>query len=482
MKKIGIALGLLVVLVGIAAAAVPWYLGIEAETRFRDGMAERSGGNSAFAVTLVQYRRGWLQSTALHRVSLKADPDVYFDIQHDIDHLPDMRGNLVRMRSTPRWPQQVQAAADYYFAKRPALTVDTTVDFERNVDVRITSPAFSRPLLTQPEVKLTWGGAQGTLRFAGNSQMKLDMSMPRIAFEGGGAVADLTRASLQGEWTTAGSQLDWQGETRIAVDQVTLESPGGGGVLKGIETTMHQRNQGPTILVGYALKVKEGVATGVGMDQQGFSDAVLELEFDRLDKKALSKYFDDLTNAEESGLSQRAQAQLAAQLWLGLMNELLKGSPEVRVKQLGVKTANGALSGSAVLGFDGKDFTQLTSPADLMGRTRFSGSAEASAVLLGAWMAKDARANAVKVLAEQGTYPDDAQVKQLSEQLGQQQLAALEAAGLIKLEGDKFVLRAELASGKLMLNGNPADQLLGPLLAPPAVAPRPALAPGERDA
>ena len=55
-----------------------------------------------------------------------------------------------------------------------------------------------------------------------------------------------------------------------------------------------------------------------------------------LDKKALNKYLDDLTNAEQSGVSQQAQAQLAAQLWLGLMNELLKGSPEMRVKQLGV--------------------------------------------------------------------------------------------------------------------------------------------------
>ncbi len=470
MKKIGVVLGLLLVLVAAAAAALPWYLGMEAEEHIRAVIAERSDANSPFAVKLVQYDRGWLQSTALHRVSLKADPAVYFDIHHDIDQLPDQHG-LVRVRSTPRWPQQVQAAADYYFAKQPAVTVDTAVDFERNVAVRISSPAFSRPLLTQPDVKLSWGGAQGTLNFTGSSKMKLDVSMPRLAFEGGGAVADLTRASLQGEWTTAVNQLDWQGETRITVDQVALESPSGGGVLKGIQTSMRQHNQGQTILVGYALKVKEGVATGAGIDQQGFSDAVLELEFDRLDKKALSKYFDDLSNAERSGVSQQAQTQVAAQLWLGLMNELLKGSPEMRVKQLGVKTANGAMSGSAVLAFNGKDFTQVTSPADLMARTSFSASAETSAALLRLWMANDARAHAVKVLSEQGAYPDDAQIKQMSEQLVQQQLTALEAAGVLKTEGDKFVLRAEFAGGKLMVNGSPADQLLGPMLAPPTAVP-----------
>ena len=482
MKKIGIALGALLGLLVVAAGALPWYLGVEAEQRFRAATAERNATGSPFTLTLVQYQRGWLESSALHRVSLKADPSVHFDIQHDIEQLPDVQGNLVRVRSTPRWPEAVQAAADYYFAKQPALTVETAVDYERNVAVRISSPAFSRPLITEPNVKLTWGGAQGTLQFTGNSQMKLDLSMPRLAFEGDGAVADLTRATLQGEWATAGSQFDWQGETRMAVEKVALESPNGGGVLKGIETTVLQRNQGETILVGYAIKVKEGVATGVGMDQQGFSEAVLELELDRLDKKALSKYFDDLSNAEQTGVSQQARSQLAAQLWTGLMSELLKASPEMRVKQLGVKTANGAMSGSAVLGFDGKDFTQVSSPAELMARTKFTASAEASAVLLRAWLAKDAHAHAVKVLSEQGTYPDEAQIKQLAEELIQQQLTALQTAGVLKSEGDKFVLRAELAGGKLMVNGNAADQLLGPMLVPSAPLPAPAPASEERKA
>jgi len=481
MKKIGIALGALLALAGLAAAALPWYVGMETEKRFQAGISNPDITNSPFALKLVQYRRGWTHSTALHRISLKAEPDVYFDVHHDIDHLPDPRVGLVRVRSTPRWPEQVQAAADYYFGKQPAMTVDTVVDFDRNVGMRIASPAFSRPLLTQPEVKLTWGGAKGALRFAGVSKVKLDMSMPRLAFEGGGAAADVTAARLEGDWTTAGSQLDWQGETRLAVGQLSMESPGGGGTLKGIETTMLQRNQGQTILVGYAVKVKEGVATGAGLEPQGFTDAVLDIELDRLDKKALSKYFDDLADAEQSGVSPQAQTRLAAQLWLALMNELLKASPEVRVKQLGVKTPNGVLSASAVLGFDGAGFTQVISPVELMTRTRISASAEASATLLRAWMTKDARANAVNVLAQQGTLADEVQVKLLSEQLVQQQLAAMEAAGLLKPEGEKFVVRAEMTGGRLMLNGNPADQFLGPMLTPPA-APMPGLAPGEQDA
>ena len=43
-------------------------------------------------------------------------------------------------------------------------------------------------------------------------------------------------------------------------------------------------------------------------------------------------------------------------------------------------------------------------------------------------------------------------------------------------------LRAEFASGRLMLNGNAADQLLGTMLAPREAAPMPAMAPAESDA
>jgi hypothetical protein len=174
MKKIGIALGALLALAGLAAAALPWYVGMETEKRFQAGISNPDITNSPFALKLVQYRRGWTHSTALHRISLKAEPDVYFDVHHDIDHLPDPRVGLVRVRSTPRWPEQVQAAADY-FSKQPAMTVDTVVD-DRNVGMRIASPAFSRPLLTQPgETHL---GRREARCVSLASKVKLDMSMP----------------------------------------------------------------------------------------------------------------------------------------------------------------------------------------------------------------------------------------------------------------------------------------------------------------
>jgi hypothetical protein len=52
----------------------------------------------------------------------------------------------------------------------------------------------------------------------------------------------------------------------------------------------YQRSNGNSVLVGYALRIGFGSAAHAGATSQTISNAVLELELDKLDKKALSKY------------------------------------------------------------------------------------------------------------------------------------------------------------------------------------------------
>ena len=299
---------------------------------------------------------------------------MHFDVHHAIRHLPGLDKSLVVVHSTPRWPDKVQAAADYYFANKPALSVHTVVRFDRSVSMAIESPAFSKPMLAQPEVKLTWGGATGDDVHGGSRADQPGVRPSARAVRGRLALrASFAGMKLQGDWDMTGEQVDWSGETRMSIGELSFASAFGGGSLKGVESAVVQRNQGQTVLVGYSLKVREGVATEGGAEQQGFKDAVLDIEFDRLDKKVLAKYFDDLAGAEQAQISQEAQSRLAGQLALGMMSELLKASPEVRVNKLGMQTSNGALSGSAVLSFDGKGLTQAAAPGDLLARVKFTG-------------------------------------------------------------------------------------------------------------
>ena len=471
MRTVKIALAVLLLIVAGAAGALPWYLGWQTEAGFKAGFEHAARDvSSPLSLSLVRYERGWLDSSAVHRVTLKADPEVYFDVHHAIRHLPDPASGLVVVQSTPRWPDKVQSAADYYFGGKPALSVHTVVRFDRSVSMTLESPAFSKPMLAVPGVTLTWGGASGEMSWESPARVALALNLPRVEINGSGVKAVFAAIQLDGDWNVAGNQAEWSGQTTLGVGELTFASPFGGGSLKGVQSTLIQRNQGETVLMGCLLKVREGAATEPGSQPQGFQHAVLDIELDRLDKKTLAKYFDDVAGAQQAQVSQEAHARIALQLALGMMTEMLKSSPEMRVKQLGMQTANGSVAGSAVLSFEGRGMPAGASQAELLSRVKFTGSAELSSTLLQAWVAKQVRTQAAFALSQRGAPVEEAQVRTLTEQMVQQQLASLAASGLIKVEGDKFVVRAEFAEGKLSINGMAGDQFLPGLL--PAVLPR----------
>jgi uncharacterized protein YdgA (DUF945 family) len=470
MKKLGMLLGLVLAVLALAAAAVPWYIGWETERHFIASLGDPAlKRNSPLAMALKSYERGWLHSRAVHRVSLRADPEVYFDVEHDIRQVPDPNAGWVIVQSTPRWPEKVQAAADYYFNRKAAVSVRTVVGFDRNVSMTFESPAFSKPMLAEPRVNLDWGGASGRISVTDRTRVNVALDAPHVNLSGGGVSVKFAGVAMHGDWNVAGNQADWSGETRVAIREVGFSSLSGGGTLKGLESSVVQRDQGATVMVGYSLKVKEGIAQDAEREQQGFTNAVLDLELDRLDKKALAKYFDDLSNAEHAQMSEDDYDQLVARLALNMLTDLLKGSPEMRVKRFGVQTANGDVSASAAIAFNGKDFAQGAAPFELLGRVKFTGAAQLSTRLLHGWMAQQARAQAVDALALPGAPADEAQMRMLCERIAQEQLAALEASGLLKAEGDKFVVRAELTDGRFSVNGMAADQFLAGLLAPSPV-------------
>jgi uncharacterized protein YdgA (DUF945 family) len=60
-----------------------------------------------------------------------------------------------------------------------------------------------------------------------------------------------------------------------------------------------------------------------------------------------------------------------------------------------------------------------------------------------------------------------ARIKALAEKLVEQQLKSLIDTGLLRSTGSNFTLEAELTSGQVMVNGQPAMQLFGGMLTPP---------------
>jgi uncharacterized protein YdgA (DUF945 family) len=272
---------------------------------------------------------------------------------------------------------------------------------------------------------------------------------------------------LEGNWVMRGAQTDWHGETTFSIGQIAVGSPIGKGSVAGVRAAISQRDKGETVQVGYSLKIGKGEATGAGQPAMAFTNAVLDIELDNLPKQAIAKYVQDTNNAQAAQVGAQAQQQrLAAQLTLGFMTDLLKGSPVLRIKKLGVETAAGAVAGSATVSFDGKELGQPTMPAEWLQRITFNGSAEASRTLLKSMMQSNMQAQATMMLSQNGAAADPAQLQQLVDKALEDQFKAWGAAGLVQDKGDKLVIQADFSKGRLLVNGQPGDHLMPPMLAP----------------
>jgi uncharacterized protein YdgA (DUF945 family) len=276
----------------------------------------------------------------------------------------------------------------------------------------------------------------------------------------------VANSALSGNWVVQGAEINWHGDTSLSIGQITVTSPVGKGALSGLQAVVSQRDQGQTLQVGYALKIGKGEATAVGQPAMAFTNAVVDIEFDRLDKQAIAKYMQDLNNAQAAKVSPDAFEKLTLQLGMGLMTDLLKGSPVMRIKQLGVETSAGAIAGNATLSFDGKDLGQPTMPAEWLQRVTFNGTAEVSRGLLKSMMQQKVQAQATMMLSQDGNAPDPAQLQALVDRALEDQFKAWGAAGLVQDKGDKLSIQADFSNGKLLVNGQPGDHLMPPMMAP----------------
>lgn len=462
-KIIAAALGIL----AAAAAAAPWYNGMRTEQAMR-AEAESAGGGkqSAFTISYTRFDRGWLSSVAVSRIALKADPSVYLDVQHEISHIPD-RVSWVHVHSVPQFTGPLKANLDYYFNRQPALVVDTVFNYDGSRISQFSSPAFTKPLHQHPETTLAWGGLNGTISVDANSHWVGNAQLPSLVVEGGDTQATLSALKIDGAWDVQGTAIDWQGETKLGLSEFHVVTPLTQFSVQDVAGKVYQRSKDNSMLVGYAIRVGSGSAAQAGGVTQTISNAVLELEFDKLDKKALSKYLTDLGNAEHLSMAPDARARLAAQLVMNLGSELLRGSPEIRVKQLGVQTPAGSVLAHASVSFDGSNMTQIALSPELLTRLKAKADVKLSGTLLRTQLQQQVRPQVEVALGQQGGLRTEENIRAMSEKVIEEQIKGFTDAGWLRANGTDFTIDAEFAAGQVLVNGLPANQLFGGMLASP---------------
>jgi uncharacterized protein YdgA (DUF945 family) len=471
--KAGKLVAIFVGVLASAACAAPWYNGTRVENSMREYIEQGNADkHTPFAMTTVSFQHGWLSSEAVTRISLKADPNIHFDVHHHIAQLPDRMG-WVRVHSVPQWTGEAKAALDYYFGGQPALAIDTLVSYDGNHISEIYSPAFNKPLHQHPEATVSWGGMRGTFTVDGESHWQGSLNAPSLGVEGAGHQVSVDGIKLQMKWDTHGPAMDWQGETKIGMDELRYAETLHQVTVKDIAGGFSQRSAGNEVQFGYMLRVGSVSSMKAGEANQQFNNAVLDLELAKLNKAALAKYSDDFNNAQKLSMTPEARGRLATQLVMKLGMELLHGSPELRLKNLAVETPSGAIVVHASVTFDGNGLPDSPMPADLMARLKAKADVKVAGTLLRAQLQQHMRPQIEVAVRQQGALSNEENIRLMSDKMIDDQLKNWTDAGLLKTAGQDYTVDAQFAMGQALVNGVPVNQLFAGMLGAPAAPAQP---------
>jgi len=470
MKKVtGVSIGLLLVI-----AAIPWLVGRALEQAFITRLERLAGGaDAALQVRLVGYERGWLTSKAVHRVML-GDASGSFDIVHRFDHLPRLGEGWARVRSVPEWNGRAAEIVRHYFGSSPAVRADTVIGFDGGLLMSLHSPAFGKTLADEPDVRFTWGGAEGWMQVDAQGRARLEVKVPGLAMHGQGVVATFADLRMDGDWQGAPDPASWSGRTMISVSAIGLSSPEGGARLRHVETELEREDQGDTIALAARVRVGEGAALGEGADE-GFREGELALHLDQLGKPALRTYLERMAELP-AALAPQEQARASAHMAMALLADLLEGAPQLRIERARLTTPNGSFSAVGVLGIDAA--SSVEGEEGLFSRLRLDARVDVSARLLEGWLARDTYRGVEAALLERSGEVDAQRVRELTERFVRERIDSWTAAGILATDRDRYRVQVKLAQGHLSVNGVPSDTLLpsgsagnAPLELPGAAAP-----------
>ncbi len=471
MKKSGILIagGVAAGLAAGGYAGAAWWSGNEMEAGFR-AHAEALSSDSALPlrVTVVSYERGLRGATAVTRVAPRQMPQVFLEFEHDITHGPDPSFGWGRIVTRLRGPEPLRAALDEVFGGQPAFTATSTLPFAGGSSIAIVSPAFDRG---DAGSRASWGGLSGTVELPGEDVARFDLQAPSVAVQGRGGRFTATALRTTGEWKLSGpNSLHWTGRSTGSAESIEVGSPFGAYGVRRLSAEGWQKDQGDTLASGYLLTVGAATMPGKAGPETVFSDFALEVDAERLDRKALGDFMHASEAAQQPGLAPQEQGRRMLEAMAGLVEGLAAKSPRLNLKRLALESPRGglraeghlamtpapAVSGAAADPGAGAPGVLLAVAERLAGRFVIDLSPD----LVRFALEKRAAVTAYSELSRRGEPLDETAAAQLAARIAEDRLRLLVEAGLLRPEGERLRVEAVLAGGELTLNGLTREEFM----------------------
>ncbi len=469
MKKL---LLIIIVLIAVAAPAVPYYIGTTVEASFRTEHQEmaKEAALSGFNIELVDYQRELLNATATSRISIivpdnKETPS--FDMHHRIDHTPQPTKQIIAtVDSELVLSGEVAETLAPLFRGEAPLTVNTRIFFDGHQDGTIHSPAASGEFTDKETVTVEWKGMQGTVwQNASRDKATFNMTLPGMVVspvkaEPSDESASISNIQYEGDLYKGESGF-WHGKATASIDGIDV-------------------NFAPDMAEAFAMQIKtieikgeqsennglvnaSGVMTSKSINVNGFevTNAIYNLAIENLDAKAMQAW--------QQTAQQMMQNNDPTADPLAAMSEhlpaLFNAHPTIRINDLSVDSPMGrfAFKLNASLSGEWNDML-LDNPAMLATMVKADLDANVPRNIVVTTLRNQIRLSVINQAAANEVEMTQEELDNAIEQTVNQQLTGLIAQGLIKENGTQFESHVDYEAGKLLINGMDASAMVGGLM------------------
>ena len=372
MKRALTVIGIVILLLGLAGVAAPYWLGMKTESAFNDaikGLATRSGMPSKN----YSFSRGWLRSEAKNEFNLLSTPAV-ITATHRIEHGPlplsqimsgEIAPALALIKTTLRLSATADASASLSESlnKLPPIRLTTILDLSGNGSSKLQIDAATRKL---GETTVSWQAGSGKMEFDRQwKKIRAQIQFPSYSVSSSSGKLNIKNIQLTSE-AYEGIAGYMFGKSNFSIASVSLK-PFLDVKSISISAIAQPKGKFVTIHIGFGVK-----ALQIAKDKYG--PGKLSLVIRNLDAKTLKQFENDINKIYGRAMPKEQMQLMVAGKFMQYAGKLTRNNPEIEITKLGLIAPGGELQGKAKFSIEGKKQDLSANPMLML--TAIKGSAE----------------------------------------------------------------------------------------------------------
>lgn len=460
---------IIIIVLALAVLVSPFWFGMKAEDEYNN-IIENLSKHENLEIVSRNYERGWLKSTAEIKYTLKDEDNSQFEINQEdtIYHGPIPIGLIskgkimltpvmayietnsdIKSDSTEKYSEFINSL--------PKASFETTLSFSGNGTTEVSLPARNEKLKSGTD--LNWQGLDGLINFSPDLNRVSSVFNSRgVEIEDDSAIVNISGINLESNLDyPAANYKNPLGDMFLQIEELSSEGKDAEGenkvTLSKFEVAASTKQAGNLLNHSHSIGIESITVGG-----NSYGPGIYELEVRNIDKQA----FEEIQTAIASSQDEEgtyATDLLTAEI-MKILPTLIKNSPEIEITELSIKTAEGEITGHAIISASADmDNPELAAnPIFLMAAI----SAEIDISVTKALFDNLLQDYKIEEITDEinntnKELPSEEKLRTLALERAQSEIKEMLDQEIIILRDGKYQIEARYSLGQITLNGNPLD-------------------------